>query len=103
MRSARTGKRHPARLKWLVAGVAVLAATTAGLFAARQRFSPAAPPVTTGTMTVNTDPPGAEVEVDGTARGQSPMSAYVARGRYIPDHSRAWRVAHHSDHHCRGR
>ena len=82
MKSARTGARYPARLKWIVAGVALLAATTAGLFAARQRLSPAIPPVTTGTMTVNTDPPGAEVEVDGATRGQSPLSLALAAGAH---------------------
>jgi hypothetical protein len=82
MRSAPTGSRHPGRLKWIVAGAALLVATTAGLFAARQRLSPAIPPVTTGTMTVNTDPPGAEVEVDGTTRGQSPISLALAAGAH---------------------
>jgi hypothetical protein len=62
--------------------VALLAATTAGLFAARQRLSPAIPPVTTGTMAVNTDPPGAEVEVDGAARGQSPLRLTLAAGAH---------------------
>jgi hypothetical protein len=82
MKSAPTGSRHPGRLKWIVAGAALLVATTAGLFAARQRLSPAIPPVTTGTMTVNTDPPGAEVEVDGTTRGQSPISLALAAGAH---------------------
>jgi hypothetical protein len=82
MRSARSGDRRPGRLKWIVAGIALLAATTVGLFAARQRFSPAAPPVTTGTMTVNTDPPGAEVEVDGAARGRSPISLALPAGAH---------------------
>ena len=82
MRSARTGTRHPARVKWIVAGVALLAATTAGLFAARQRLSPAIPPVTTGTLTVNTDPPSAEIEVDGATRGRSPISLALAAGAH---------------------
>lgn len=82
MRSAHTSQRHPRRLKWIVAGIALLAVTTAGLFAARQRLSPAIPPVTTGTMAVNTDPPGAEVEVDGAARGQSPLRLTLAAGAH---------------------
>jgi serine/threonine protein kinase len=80
MRSARTSTQHPSRLKWIVAGVALVAVTTAGVFAARQRLSPAIPPVTTGTMTVNTDPPGAEVDVDGTPRGRSPLTLALAAG-----------------------
>ena len=82
MKSAQTGTRHAGRLKWIVASIAVLAVTTAGLFAARQRFSPAAAPVTTGTVTVNTDPPGAEVLIDGTARGRSPISLSLAAGAH---------------------
>ncbi|MEO5740108.1 MAG: PEGA domain-containing protein [Vicinamibacterales bacterium] len=82
MRSAQTEKTHPARLKWLVAGVALAALMTAGLFAARERLAPAAAPVTTGTMTVSTDPPGAEVEVDGVGRGKSPLSLALAAGAH---------------------
>ena len=82
MRSAYSGTRRPSRVKWMAAGVAVLAVTTAGLFATRQRFSPAAAPVTTGTVTVNTDPAGAEVLVDGTARGRSPIRLSLAAGAH---------------------
>lgn len=75
-------KRDRGRLKWMLAGVAVLAATTVGLFAARHRLSPAAPPVTTGTVTVNTDPPGAEVLIDGTTRGWSPVRLALTPGAH---------------------
>lgn len=80
MTSAHSGRRRSARFKWIVAAVAVLAVTTAGLFAARQRFSPAAVPVTTGTVTVNTEPAGAEVLIDGTPRGRSPIRLSLAAG-----------------------
>ena len=82
MRSAQTGARLPGRLKWMAAGVVLLALTTVGLFAARQRLTPAAPPVTTGKVTVNTDPPGAEVLVDGTPRGVSPISLALSAGAH---------------------
>jgi serine/threonine protein kinase len=82
MKSSHSGTRRASRLKWMVAGVAVLAVTTAGVFAARQRFSPAVAPVTTGTVTVNTDPPGAEVQIDGTARGRSPLTLSLAAGAH---------------------
>lgn len=82
MRSGQTGRRQPGRLKWIVIGVALLAATTAGLFAARQRLAPAVSPVTTGNMTVNTDPPGAEVQVDGVVRGRSPLSLALPAGAH---------------------
>ena len=76
------GKRDRGRLKWIVAGIAVLAATSVGLFAARHRLTPAAPPVVTGTMSVNTDPPGAEVLVDGTSRGWSPLRLALTPGAH---------------------
>ena len=83
MRSAPAGARLSGRLKWIVAGIAVIAVTAAGGFAARQRIAAAAaPPVTTGKMTVNTDPPGAEVEVDGETRGRAPLSLALAAGAH---------------------
>jgi hypothetical protein len=80
MRAAQSGGRG--RIKWIVAGIVLLAVMTAGLFAARNRFSPAAPPVTTGRLSVNTDPPGAEVEVDGQQRGRSPLSLELPAGAH---------------------
>jgi hypothetical protein len=81
MRSAFTGRRRPGRVKFMAAAV-VLAAATVGLFAAGQRISPSALAVTTGIMTVNTDPPGAEVEVDGAARGRSPIRLELSAGAH---------------------
>jgi hypothetical protein len=75
-------RRRPARLKWIVAGIAVLAVATVGLIAARQRLAPAVAPLVTGKMTVNTDPAGAVVEVDGTERGQSPISLDLPVGTH---------------------
>lgn len=82
MKSAQTGMRNLGRFKWIAAGVVLLTATTGGLFAARHRLSPAAPPIAVGKMTVNTDPPGAEVEVDGARRGQSPISLSLPAGAH---------------------
>ena len=81
MNSAHTRTR---RIKRIAAVVALLAATTAGLFAARERLTrtAAAPPVTTGTVTVTTDPAGAEVEIDGVARGQSPLTLALTAGAH---------------------
>ena len=64
--------------------VALLAATTVGLFAARERLSrSAAPPaVETGTVAVTTDPPGAEVQIDGVTRGQSPLKLALSAGAH---------------------
>jgi PEGA domain len=81
MRSAHTQKR---RIKRFAAVVALLAATTVGLFAARERLSRSAAiaPVATGTVTVTTDPPGADVQIDGVARGQSPLKLALAAGAH---------------------
>ena len=82
MKSAHSGSRRSGRFKWIVAGVAVLAVATAGLFAARRSLSPAAVPVTTGTVSVNTEPAGAEVLIDGTSRGRSPIRLSLAAGAH---------------------
>ena len=82
MRSTRAGRQTPGRLKWIAAGVVLLAAATAGLFASRQHLWPAFASATTGTMTVNTDPPGVEVEIDGTVRGRSPLSLSLPAGAH---------------------
>ena len=84
MKSSHTGRRDPGRVKRIAVIVALLAVATAGLFAARERLSrsAAAPPVTTGTVTVTTDPPGAEVHIDGEARGQSPLRLALATGAH---------------------
>jgi hypothetical protein len=72
------------RMKRIAAVVALLAVATAGLVAARERLSrsAAAPPAVTGTMTVTTDPPGAEVQIDGVTRGQSPLTLALAPGAH---------------------
>ena len=82
MRPAHTAARKSNRLKWIIAAAAVIAATAAGALVARQRLAAATPPVTTGKMTVNTDPPGAEVEVDGEKRGHSPLSLSLTAGAH---------------------
>ncbi len=82
MRSTQAGTQRSGRVKWIAAGAVVLAAAAAGLFASQQYLSPAVPPVTTGTMTVNTDPPGVEVEIDGTVRGRSPLSLSLPAGAH---------------------
>jgi hypothetical protein len=84
MKSAHTRTRYPSRVKRIAVLVALVAAATAGLFAARERLlrSTAAPPVATGTVTVTTDPPGAEVDIDGVVRGQSPLKLALAAGAH---------------------
>ena len=82
MKMTHGGKRSFGRGKWIAAGLLATLATTGALYAARNRFSPATVPVTTGTMTVNTNPPGALVEVDGAARGQTPITFSLTAGAH---------------------
>ncbi len=72
------------RIKRIAAVVALLAATTVGLYAARGRLSrtAAAPAIATGTVTVTTDPPGVDVQIDGVARGKSPLTLALAPGAH---------------------
>jgi hypothetical protein len=84
MKSANTRMRYPSRVKRIAVLVVLVAAATAGLFAARERLSrsTAVPPVTTGTVAVTTEPPGAQVDIDGVARGQSPLRLALAAGAH---------------------
>jgi hypothetical protein len=75
-------KRSSGRSKWIAVGLLVALATTGALYAARHRFSAPTMPVTTGSMTVNTNPPGAMVEVDGTSRGQTPITLSLSAGAH---------------------
>lgn len=77
-----SSKKSVGRFKWIAMAAAAIVVTTVGAFAARSRFAPATPPVTTGTVSVNTNPPGALVEVDGAARGQTPISLSVTAGAH---------------------
>jgi hypothetical protein len=51
-----------------------------GVMAARRYLGTA--PVTTGTVVVSTNPPGAQVILDGTPQGASPMTLTVAAGTH---------------------
>jgi hypothetical protein len=82
MTPRQSGTRSFGRYKWIAAALAVVVAASAGLYAARGRLAPAAPPVTTGTLSVNTNPPGALVDVDGTPRGQTPISLSLTSGSH---------------------
>ena len=77
-----TGKWHHGRTRWIAAGFLLLA-TTGGVYAARQPFSPAVPAATSGTMTVNTDPPGAAVLIDGINRGLTPLNLSLTAGAHM--------------------
>jgi hypothetical protein len=69
------------RRAWLAASL-LLTAMAGVLFAGERYFSPAAVRVGTGTLAVNTNPPGAEVIVDNQLRGQTPLSLSLAPGAH---------------------
>ena len=69
------------RIKWMAAAIVLALLATGGVFAARQLASkPAA--VTAGTITVNTNPPGVELQVDGVPRGRTPVTLSVEGGTH---------------------
>ena len=79
-----TGDDGNLRKRWQLAAaaVALIAVAGAGVLAAR-RYGATPPPVTAdGTLTVNTNPPGAHVFVDGVERGATPLSIALKPGTH---------------------
>ena len=72
-------RRRFSRRAWLAAGL-VLSAMAGVLFASQGYFSSQAVHVATGTLAVTTDPAGADVTVDGEARGRTPMALSLPAG-----------------------
>jgi hypothetical protein len=66
------------RIAAVAAAIVLLAG--GGALAARRFLFPAAPHVNTGTLVVNTDPAGAQVFVDGQARGATPVTLALNAG-----------------------
>ena len=77
-------RRHKPRLSgraWLAASLVLTA--MAGVLVAGQRYlSPTAAHVATGTLAVNTTPPGAEVIVDDEPRGRTPLNLTLPAGSH---------------------
>lgn len=74
------------QFRWLVAGTAMVAvaaiAAVVHFTFLRGRLEPFTPAVTTGTLVIESMPPGATVRVNGEARGQTPLSMALAPGSY---------------------
>jgi len=60
--------------------VALIAVSTVGLFAARKYLMPGALPTVTGTLSINSNPPGATVVVDGQTGGITPLTLALKPG-----------------------
>ena len=81
--------RRPAQRSGLAAAAAIvlIALAGGGVFAAR-RYGLAtafAAPAATGTLSVTTNPPGAQVVVDGEARGTTPIMLTLKTGAHVLD------------------
>ena len=72
--------RGPGRVA--VAAMLGLVLVAAGVYGARRMFAAPAAQVATGTLSISTNPAGAEVRVDGEARGMSPLSVAVKPGAH---------------------
>jgi hypothetical protein len=62
--------------------VALVSLSTVGVFAARRYLIPGALPVTVGTLSINTNPPGATVAVDGQVSGITPLTLSLKSGTH---------------------
>jgi hypothetical protein len=67
--------------RYAVAGLAIVALTEGGVIAARGLKKTAAP--TMGSLSVQTNPPGVSVFVDGVARGNTPARISLNAGSHI--------------------
>jgi serine/threonine protein kinase len=72
------------RKRWQLAAaaVALIAVAGAGIAAARRYTATPAPAIADGTLTVNTNPSGAHVFVDGVERGATPLSVTLKPGTH---------------------
>jgi len=64
---------------WIIIGVAALV-VGAAVFYGQRYFSGSKAAAATGTLSVDTNPPGAVVAVDGSERGQTPLSLSLTPG-----------------------
>jgi len=67
-------------LPWAAAAVVLLALTGGGIMAARRRAPE--PPVATGTLILNSSPAGAQILIDGEARGATPATMTLTAGAH---------------------
>ena len=77
------GKPAGARKRWLLAAAAILVAlAAAGVPAARRYMAPVAAVPGDGTLIVATNPPGAQLFLDGVERGLTPLTLAVKPGAH---------------------
>lgn len=71
------------RGRWVAAAIVLVALTSGGTLAVGRIISPAAAPESLGTLSVQTNPAGATVVVDGQQRGMTPLSLQLKPGRHV--------------------
>jgi len=71
------------RGRWVAAAIVLVAVTSGGTLAVGQLMSPAAAPESLGTLSVQTNPAGATVVVDGQQRGMTPIEMQLKPGRHV--------------------
>ena len=71
------------RGRLIAAAVVLIALTSGGTLAARKFLMPADAVATTGTLTVQTNPPGASVVIDGKQRGVTPINLALETGKHV--------------------
>lgn len=71
------------RGRWIAAAIVLVALTSGGTLAVGRIMMPAATPANLGTLSVQTNPAGATVVIDGQQRGATPLSLMLKPGRHV--------------------
>jgi serine/threonine protein kinase len=71
------------RGRWIAAAIVLVALTSGGTLAVGRIMSPAATPESLGTLSVQTNPAGATVVIDGQQRGMTPINLQLTPGRHV--------------------
>ncbi|HEV8393810.1 MAG TPA: PEGA domain-containing protein [Vicinamibacterales bacterium] len=69
---------------WAIAAVLMLIAVTTGVtILGRKAAAPVAVPATTGTLEIGTNPDGVAVFIDGSSRGNTPLTVTLSPGAHV--------------------
>jgi serine/threonine protein kinase len=71
------------RGRWIAAAIVLVALTSGGTLAVGRIMSPAVATESLGTLSVQTNPAGATVVIDGQQRGMSPLNLQLKPGRHV--------------------
>ena len=71
------------RGRWIAAAIVLVALTSGGTLAVGRIMSPAAATESLGTLSVQTNPAGATVVIDGQQRGMTPLNLQLKPGRHV--------------------